>query len=259
MWIRHLLAGALAVSLSLLGMGSAFAQEETGQALTAETFTLQPNGRATVNFEAFCNDFGAAFPQNIQLPSAVAQPEVRAAIAHIADEGYAGNNQDALDAQYGLWRVVGATNSPQGGDIAEGVVSAAGGNVPEPQGTSLLDAVQAGQVNVTLDSWQPLGEQVQIGALTDYFHGRGTLTIENTSDQELTLYHPVGVLYAPETAGAQTMVGYATDVSVDNPQPAQQPAQLPDTADGGGMPLAGFALLIGALLVGGLALRRRAL
>lgn len=240
----------LGVALALtMGLSTTFAQGETGssQAMMAETFTLQPGGMATVNFEAWCNDFGAAFPDDIQLPSAVAQPEVQAALAHIMTENYSAAANNALEAQYGLWRVVGATNSPRGGQVAEDVVNAATSIVVQPpQGTSLLEAAQNGQVRIELTSWEAVGDPVQIGAQTDNFYGRGTLMVENTSGQELTLYHPIGALFAPGTQGEQTMTGYATDVEVNNPQP--QPSQLPNTSEGQPAPWLPAALAITLLL-----------
>lgn len=241
----------------------------------AETFTLQPGGQATITFEAFCTDFGLAFPTTVDAPDALGSAEIRNAIAYIAAQDFANDPASALDAQYGLWRIAGAADSPQGGQIANDVVNAATTAVQDPQGTSLLDAAQAGQVTVTIDSWESLGEQVEVGTLTDYFYGRGTMTAVNTSDQELTLYHPVGALLAPGEAGAQTMASYATDIQVNNPQPtpqpttqataqptseasAQQPSQLPTTAASGTagvMPLLGF-VAIALVGIGWVTLRR---
>lgn len=248
-------SAALAVALALfVGSGTAFAQGGSSQGTMAETFTLQPGGMATVSFEAWCNDFGAAFPDNIQLPNAVAQPEVQAALAHIMMEGYSAAAGNALEAQYGLWRVVGATNSPRGGQVAEDVVNAASSTtVQSPQGTSLLDAAQNGQVRIELTSWEAVGDPVQVGTLTDHFYGRGTLMVENASGQELTLYHPIGALFAPGAEGEQTMAGYATDIEVNNPQP--QPSQLPQTSGGEAVPWQPASLAIALLLAGGALLR----
>ena len=79
----------------------------------------------------------------------------------------------------------------------------------------------------------------------DNFYGRGTLTVENTSQQAVTHTRPVGTLFAPATAGEQTMAGYATNVQVSNPQAAQAPQQLPNT----GGESASLVLLLRALLL----------
>jgi len=126
------------------------------------------------------------------------------------------------------------------------VVNAAKTAPANPQGTSLVDAAKAGQVKLTIDSWQPVGNKVPIGAATDNFYGRGHLTIENSSQQALTLYMPVGTLFPPATAGEQTMAGYATNVEVSNPQ-QQAPQELPRTGAGDTAPL--WLLALGALLL----------
>jgi hypothetical protein len=109
-----------------------------------------------------------------------------------------------------------------------------------PQGISLIDAAKAGDVKVTMDSWKPQGDKVQIGAVTDNFYGEGQMTVENTSDKALTLYVPVGAMFAPTESGSQTIGGYATDVKTNNPQ------TLPNTAASDVIPQ-GISLLLGAL------------
>lgn len=251
--VRITLALGLALLLSGLA-GSAHAQS------ASQTFTLQPGGSATVTFEAFCTNFGQKFPTSIQSPNGVADDRVRAGLAYIQSNGLAADANSALEAQYGLWQLTGATNSPAGGDQARAVVSAAGTAPANPTGTSVVDAAKSGQVTVTLDSWQAIGQPVAIGSATDNFYGRGTLTVKNSSQQALTLYMPVGTLFPPATAGEQTMAGYASNLQVSNPQqsaPQQAPQQLPNTGGGGSaLPLAIVAAA--ALLLAGLRVRRGA-
>ena len=218
-----------------------------------QTFTLQPGGRATVTFEAFCTDFGQKFPTAIQAPASVAEDNVRGALAYIQNNGLNADETKALEAQYAIWQLRGATGSPAGGDQAKAVVGAASTAPTNPQGTSVVDAAKAGQVRVTIDAWQPIGTPVQLGSTTDNFYGRGTLTVENTSQQALTLYMPVGTQFPPATVGDQTMAGYATNVQVSNPQQSSAPQQLPATAgdNGASWLLFGGAL---ALLAAGAAL-----
>ncbi|NJN17532.1 MAG: hypothetical protein HC822_15305 [Oscillochloris sp.] len=248
----------VAVIAGLLGSGGVAAQE-------TESFTLQPGGTATITFEAFCTNYGQNFPDQIEAPDALAQPELQKALAYIEEQGLAANAADALDAQYGLWRVIGAADSPQGGAIAANVVNAANTGIPAPSGTSLLDAVQAGQVTVSVASWEPIGQPVEIGDLTDHFYGRGTLRVENTSNQTLTLYHPIGALYAPTEVGDQTMAAYATEIEVQNPQTIEvtqtsQPTELPETSAGVGQTLLPIlsSLTLGAIALG-LRLKRRSI
>lgn len=212
--IRWAVIALLPALLFVVGAGRVGAQQGT-QTGGVETFTLAPGATATITFTAFCTEFGVDFPESVEAPSALAEQSIRNALAYIQSEGL-DDAANAEEVQYAIWQLSGATDSPQGGQIAADVVAAAETALEEPaEGTSLLDAVTAGQVEVTLDSWEALGEPIQIGEVTDNFYGQGTLTVTNTSDEELTLYHPVGALFAPAAAGEQTMAGYATEIEVE--------------------------------------------
>ena len=250
-------ACGLALALLVLGGGPAFAQGGG-----AQSFTLQPNGTATITFEGYCTNFGQKFPTSIQTPNAVAPDKIRGALAYIQANNLSASPDKALEAQYAIWQISGATGSPAGGADAKAVVDAAGSAPANPQGTSVLDAAKAGDVTETVASWQPIGDKVAIGAASDNFYGRGTLTIKNTSDKALTLYMPLGALFPPATAGDQTMAAYSTKTDVSNPQPAaqgtgSQPGRLPQTAEGAAdtswLFVAGGIALLGA----GLLLRRQ--
>jgi hypothetical protein len=231
----------LLIGMFSLAGRSAFAQTNP------TTFVLQPGGTATITFEAFCTNFGLKFPQAIQAPNAVAPDNIRGALAYIQSNNLAADPAKALEAQYAIWQLSGATGSPAGGNDAKAVVAAAATAPASTQGTSVIDAVKANQVSVTLASWQPIGNKVQIGSAMDNFYGRGTLTVQNTSQQAVTLAMPIGTLFPPVTAGEQTMAGYATNVQVSNPQTAQAPQQLPNTSAGS----SSLLLLLGALLLFG--------
>lgn len=247
----------VAVALALLAFGSSAALAQTGQG--AQTFTLQPNGTATVTFEAFCTNFGQKFPLSVQAPNAVAPDKIRGALAYIQSSNLSADTNKALEAQYAIWQLSGATGSPAGGADAQAVVSAGNTAPANPQGTSVIDAAKSGQVTVSVASWQPIGDKVPIGAATDNFYGRGTLTIQNTSQQALTLYMPLGALLPPANAGEQTMAAYATNTQVSNPQPTaqSQPQQLPNT--GAGNSSASWLLFAGglALIAAGATLHRQ--
>lgn len=250
--IRMLPAVLLTLLLAVFGPAMAFAQG--GQA--AQSFTLHPGGKATITYEAYCTDFGLKFPTMLQAPNAVADDKVRGALAYIQSNNISADENKALEAQYGIWQLRGASGSPAGGDVAKAVVDAGNTAPANPQGTSVLDAIKAGQVKLTLGTWGPIGNKVPIGNASDNFYGRGELTIENTSQQVLTLYMPVGTLFPPNTAGEQTMAAYATNVQVNDPQ-QNQLGQLPNTADGsqGGE----WLLFVGALalIIAGFSLRLR--
>jgi hypothetical protein len=182
------------------------------QGTSVSSFTLPAGGTATISFTAFCTNFGQKFPTAIQAPNALAPDKIRAALAYIQAQNLYSDPQQALEAQYAIWQLAGATGSPTGGATAQQVVQNATTAPANPQGTSLLDAVTSNQVSVALASWAPIGQPVPLGNATDNFYGQGTVTVRNNTQQSLTLFMPVGALFPPGTAGDQTMAGFATNV-----------------------------------------------
>jgi hypothetical protein len=178
-----------------------------------------------VTFEAFCAQFGEDFPAGVQAPSGVASQQVQAALAYAQQQGLTGSDQQALQVQYAIWQLLGATDSPRGEQAAQDVVAQASAAPAAPQGaTSVVEAAQAGQVRVTVNSWQPVGQPVQITqTATDNFYGRGTLTVENVSQQALTLYMPYGTILPSVNQAEQDMVAYATNVQTTDTGVAQAP------------------------------------
>jgi hypothetical protein len=237
----------LILMLSSLGRTVALAQ-------TDQSFTLDPGGKATISFTAFCLDFGVKFPDTVQAPNALAEDKLRAALAYIQSNNLAADQSKALEAQYAIWQLRGATNSPAGGAQAKAVVDAATMPPANLQGTSIIDAAKANQVRLTVSSWQPIGSKVPLGAATDNFYGQGTLTVENTSNQKLTLFMPIGALFPPAATGSQTMAGYSTNVQVTDPG-KQAPQELPRTGASDG----GNAWLLAMIALGLLAMGWRTL
>jgi len=244
--IRRLLGVALAIALvASFRVGTASAQQ------TPTTFTLQPGGTAVVSFEAFCIEFGKVFPNGIQGPSGLAPDPARAAMSYGLGKGLNANEQQALQMQYGIWQALGTQGAPAGDAAAQDVFTN-GKTVPtNPQGTSVLDAFAANQIKVTLSSWAPVGAKVAITpTATDNFYGRGQLTIQNTSQQALTLYMPVGTQFASIDPAQQSVAAYATNVQVNNPQQTSSTGvqnNLPNTA---GEEQYVFFLLAGLSLLG---------
>jgi hypothetical protein len=236
-----------------LGAHAAVAQS------SSQTFDLQPGGKATITFQALCVNFGKKFPAAINGPSSVASDPVRAAFSYAQGKGYLANEQQALEVQYAIWQLLNQ-GGPQGGAITREVMSQAQNPPAAPQGTSLVDALKANQIKVTVDSWNPTGQPTQIApGATDHFQGQGQLTVENTSQQALTLYMPIGTVFPAANPDEQSIAGYATNVQVSNPQPApeQSSGNLPETSQGIAqalLPL--FALLLLGAAVGVRAVRK---
>lgn len=207
------------------------------------TFTLQPTGKATITFLAFCTEFGDKYPAQVNAPDGtIAAPEVRTALQYIAENGLAGDSTRAIQAQFAIWLLL-KQPGPAGDATTQQVIAFAQSNtVADPKGTSLLDAARNGQVRLTLQSWEPAGPVVQItSTASDNFYGRGRLLVENVSKQPLTLYMPIGTLFHPTVQTHQTMAGYMDDVSVTNPD-------LPKTS-GNGTFLIIVAALLGVLIL----------
>lgn len=242
-WPGLILAALLAV---LAGSAPAAAQ-------TDQTFTLQPAGQATITFIAFCTEFGDKYPDELELPGDIAEPEVRVALQYIADNGLADDTDQALQGQYAIWTLLGQP-APAGDDLARQVVSFAQANtISDPPATSLLDAASSDQVTLSLQSWEPAGPVIQItDAAEDHFYGRGELLVENVSDQALDLYMPVGTLFPPTVQPHQVMAGYLSEVRVENPV-----VPLPETSGGGTLLAMLFALAIGLVAVRATLWRRR--
>ncbi len=220
----------LLVVVCLCGVGAPAALAQT----STQTFTLPPNGKATVTFQALCVVYGKKFPTAINGPSTVSSDPVQAALSYAQSKGYLSDEQQALQVQYAIWQLLNQ-GGPQGGAITQEVVAQAQNPPAPPQGTSLIDAVKADQVKVSIDSWQPNGQPVQIApGATDHFYGQGQLTVENTSQQALTLYMPVGTVFPSANADEQSIGGYLTNVQVTAPQPApeQSSGNLPETSQG---------------------------
>jgi hypothetical protein len=223
--VRLFGAMVLAALLASAGVKTAGAQQQN------PTFTLLPGGTATMTFDAFCTNYGAAFPENVQAPNGLAQDNIRGALAYAQQQGLTSDEANLVQVQNAIWQLQGVEAGAADGAVNQDVTNA-GQTAPQaPQGTSVLDAAQANQVTVTVESWQSVGDPVQIGQVTDNYFGRGTLRVQNTSNQELTLYMPVGTLFPPSEQGAQTMAGFATNVQVQNPAtPTPTATQTPTPA-----------------------------
>jgi hypothetical protein len=188
-----------------------------------------------VDFEAFCIEFGQKFPKDgvtIQVPSGVAPDEARAAMAYALSEGLTADTGQALQVQYAVWQVLGQ-NGPAGDVTAQDILTNGTQAPANPQGTLVIDSAKANQIKLTLNSWNPVDQPVQVTATaSDNFYGSGQLTIENTSQQPLTLCMPAGAVFNASNVAYQNLAGYATNVQVTNPQAVQSDRvqQLPQNS-----------------------------
>src|SRR5690349_14381399 len=132
---------ATALLLALVGGSAAHAQGVDAQ----RTFKLAPGGKATIDFESFCIDYGKKFPSQVGLPPTnVADPTVTGALNNALTKGYTASNPK--EVQYALWKARGATSAPQPTSVGNEIAQ----NLQQPTApagaTSLIDAISGNQV-----------------------------------------------------------------------------------------------------------------
>jgi hypothetical protein len=241
----RLIAALFALATLLFAAAPARAQNDS-------VFTLGPGGSAEITFVAYCTEFGKFFPPQILLPDGtLATDPVRAALQYIADEGLSADPATALEANFAIWQLAGFARATGGAAVTQDVRDNATTPPADPPGaTSVLAAAAAGDVTLTLRSWAPIGDKVQILSATDNFYGRGTLLVENRASQNLTLFMPVGTIFPGSETRFQRMGAYAEAVDLID-------ARLPTTAVAEPLPLTLVALAL-ALLGGSILMQRRA-
>ncbi|MBA3469369.1 MAG: hypothetical protein H0T53_06950 [Herpetosiphonaceae bacterium] len=245
--MQKLIRLGVCVALALV-VGTGVSSAQSTDLPATKTFTLAPGGTASVSYEAFCLDFGKKFPVSVNAPSRVADAKIQNALYYGLTKNY--QTSDARELQYAIWELSEAENVPQSGDVAA-EIKAATTAAPALAGTSVLDAVRDNKVKLTLNTWEPIGAKVDLGALTDNFYGKGTLTLENTSQESLTLAMPVGTVFQTPDAESQNMVGYATNVQVNNPA-----TTLPETSAFDSAPSLWIAVVGAYFLVVGMMIKK---
>jgi|GEM_PF-3278066 len=198
--------------ITVVTWGAVAAQDDPSKA----SFTLEPGGTATIEFESFCLDYGKQFPNEIGLPlSDTAGEAVKGVLNYAVTQGYA--SSDPKEAQFAIWDARGAVGAPQTGTIGSEILQNANPSTIPDGAISVIDALNNQQLTATTGSWGGVGEQLRIGDQDQYFKGKGELILANTTQQQLTLYMPLGTVFAAANADFQSMAGYATNISVDNP------------------------------------------
>jgi hypothetical protein len=220
---RFIWFGVFAILAAFVWNSPAAAQNTVAN----QSFTLAPGGKATIDFESFCIDYGKRFPNQVGLPpSNVADPALVGALNNALNKGYTGNN--AREVQLAIWKARGATAAPQPSGIGNEISQDLQQPAPPQGATSVIDAIKSNQIKLTAGSWGGIGEKITINGNEDFYQGRGQLQVENTSGQQLTLFMPIGTVFPAPSPEFQSMAGYATNVSVNNPAPTQVQS-LPET------------------------------
>ena len=267
----HRALGAALLLLAGLLLTLGLAAFPTGAAPASDpatgTITVPVGGTATLPVRGFCLDFGKPFPvAGSTAPTALADTQILAALNYAVNKGYP--DSDPAQVQQAIWFLVTGTWHRPDHALADEIVAAAkdAANAPAaPGGTSLLDALKNHQVTATVKFDLPGGTTPENG-----YYGSGTLTITNTTSQDLQISLPLGSVFPPATAGDQQLLGYTLVQQLPTPTPAPTGTPVPTATPtlpvptipktgGGETPVSGLLLLgTGLLALGaGLALLRR--
>lgn len=153
---------------------------------------LPSYGTVELPVSGHCLEYGKPFPGEILIPVELASHEVRSAISYSIEQGVL--DSDPYAAQLAVWSftdgVVPAqiARSLEQAARADSVVAHAHGAADGASGhTSLIDAIKAGTVSVSLSDFHSVSSP-------EYF-GKGTLVISNLTDQELSVHVPNGIRF----------------------------------------------------------------
>jgi hypothetical protein len=224
----------LIVGLIFAGFAATLTPDLRAQELIlGETSVLVPaNGQATLQFETYCLNFGKEFPAQIGRPLDRADDEVLRVLKVAIEEGY--TESDPLQVQLAIWHVIEGewvfdeNEIPH--DLAGEILAAAEMADVTPlvgEGIPVTQAVDEGLV--TLESADFVAVDAPNAAGYEFaYRGRGTLIINNLTDQELRVFFPFGTVFIPGLESEQNVVAYATELEqLPTPTPTAIPTDTP--------------------------------
>ena len=206
------MAGVALITLSALLFSVALnsiatVAEPLGQT-NGQTLRIPAGQTAKLRVRGLCVDFGKPFPGTSAAPNALAQDQMRASLNYAISKGYFDTDAGLRQAEEAMWFLSDGTWHRPDHVLGQEIVDAGkdGVNKPvDPAGaTSLLDALTAGTVKVSVDLKTPAGVVPK-----ESFYGDGDLSVTNTSAAEINVYMPVGTIFPPNTPGDQRLVAYA--------------------------------------------------
>ena len=241
-FILTLLAAVFAMTTFALADLPATAQEK----INVETrVTVPAGGEATFDVNAFCLEYGEPFPDSVDSPSAMATDDVRQILLSAVKQGIA--QSDPLQTNLAVWRQIEGTwgydDDAVDRSVAESLLESGAAMSTDPlasDGTALDAAIADGSVTVTINDWANANGEKVFESDAPYY-GSGSVVVTNTTDQELTLYYPVGMVLPAQNEAQQDMLSY----SAQTRDPA--PEGLPKTGAGDVLPL--LLMLAGVVLV----------
>ncbi len=219
---RLLLILGLVLS-TMFSFQSAFAQTTTTE-LVETSVTIPANGEAEVSFQGFCLDFGEPFPTSFGEPGARADDDILKVIKTALLDGSA--DEDPLTLNLAIWtlrenKTIDELYPTLDSALAEDVndlltrgQSATIAPLATDLGIALDKAVADGQVEVTSADFN-FDESAPVAVPADegrYYHGEGTMTIKNLTDEEITIYYAFGTVLMAQDESEQDLVTYSTEL-----------------------------------------------
>jgi hypothetical protein len=206
---RSSLVKSLSLSLWLLFALAMVPTAKAASDVSETTFTIPAGETITLDVSAFCLEFGEPFPARVSLTADKASINVRRVMKAAALTGAI--QDEVLQTQLAIWRAVEGDWSVDE-DEAEFALASALFTASSKQNTAPLDAqglplnaaLRSGAVEVEVVEWEALNaEQLEDG--DEPYYGLATLSLKNTSDEDLDLYVPLGLVLASDDEDAQDM------------------------------------------------------
>ena len=164
----------------------AFANEDQTE------INLPAYGTVELPVSGYCMEYGKPFPGKVLVPVELASDEVRMAISYNLEHGIL--DSDMYAAQMAVWSLTNGMRPEQiahsyaQAEQATAVVTHARQHaVPAAGSSSLIEAIKAGSITVSLSDFHSVSSP-------EYF-GQGTLVISNQTAQEQIVYMSHGIRF----------------------------------------------------------------
>lgn len=203
---------------------SAFAQGSETTELVETSITIPANGEAEVSFQGFCLDFGEPFPTSFGEPGSRADDDILKVIKTALLDGSA--DEDPLTLNLAIWTLrenrtieelyptLDSTLTEDVNDLLTRGATASVAPLSDDLGIALDQAVANGQVEVSSADFN-FDESAPVAVPQDegrYYHGEGTMTITNLTDEEITIYYAFGTVLVAQDESEQDLVTYSTEL-----------------------------------------------
>jgi hypothetical protein len=221
---RLLLAFACTFALLFAVNVAPSANAQTTTELVETSLTIPANGEVEVSFQGFCLDFGEPFPTSFGQPGERADDDILRVLKTALLDGTA--DEDPLTLNLAIWTLrenrtiedlyptLDSTLTEQVNDLLGRSESATVAPLATDLGVALDQAVADGQVEVTSADFN-FDESAPVAVPEDegrYYHGEGTMTIRNLTDEEITVYYAFGTILVAEDDTEQDLVTYSTEL-----------------------------------------------